>query len=625
MASTPTLTPAGNRRRARVWWITGGVLLCLLVGAAFLAPLVIANRIEARLASRFGTDVEIGDVDIELTAPGVIVEGVAFTARGVIDVELPEVAVRWSWLTILSGAPPAVAVREPHLRVRIDPRKPPEPQDRQPVSLAGFRSVHVERGSVTVELQTLHEPVNIEVSDIEVTLRNTALPSTELTAKLEASARIGPTGRLHMSGAFVPFSPRLGWGLEFALENVDLVPLNPLLNSVVEMDASEGTISLHGYLNRSEHRLQGRIEPRFTDLRLLDPDESARHPMGEAIFSEMLSGAENAMLIDIPTDGDAGASLAQLMATNWESVIEGVIQRGYRRQLNRLTGYEATIGGVKIDFTAGHLRLLDVSIVRDTGLVETPFLHVAELDVQFDESITDTDVDSYKHVVIRRPVLTFVAHEDESRRQMQFDPEWPSKVSSLPFQTADLRVVDGTIRFIEHRKGSIHEVAIENVQLTGDQMARDLSPPGERRAIIVASGMALGTTRARVSVEYEPASEKGNTHFEFVLDPIPLESLNPLARTHAGIDASAGTVGFSAMFDSCDGLLKAQVALQVDDVDLIGETETSIEHPLREFILTSRLRRLHGQRLRIELERDYDTGLFQQVGMALLREALNHK
>ncbi len=602
-------------------------MLALVILFALLAPLVVAAVIEARLAARLDTDVKIGDVDFDLMLPGLVVEDVEFIARETVDVELTEVLIAWSWRTVLGGAPPVIEVRAPHLRIRIDPRNLPEPQEREPVSLSGFQSIRVEGGSVAVELQTLHEPLLLEVTDIQATLRNASRLSNDLTTRLEASASVGAEGRLRVGASFAPSNPQSSWGVEFTLDNLDVVALNPLWNSILEMDLSEGTLSLRGELSLEKRRLRGRIEPKFTNLLMLDHDESARHPMGEAIFGEMLSGAKNAIVFDVSTDGDGDeeGGLDQLMVADWESVIERLIQRGYTRQLDSLVGYESSIGGVDVDFRTGLLLLRDVSIFRDTGLLEVPFFHVDELEVRFDESVVDAGIESYKHIVLRKPVLTFVAHEDEDRRQMAFDPEWPTKVSSLPFQTADLRIEDGTLRFIEHRGEQVQEVAILNIQLDGERMARNLSPPGERQATIEGSGMVLGRSMARVSVEYEPMSEKGNTHFQFELDPLPLAILNPLARTHAGIDASAGTVGISATFDSFEGVVNAEVTLQAVAVQLIGENEKSIEHPVRELLLTSRIRNLHGKKLGVEFERDYNTGLLPQVGMALLRRALDQE
>ncbi len=623
--SPPTISmPASMRRPNRMRWVVGGSVLAIVI-LALLAPMVVATVIQARLAARLGTDVQVGDVDFDLMLPGLTVAGVEFVVRESIDVELPEVLVAWSWRTVLRGAPPVIEVRGPHLRVRIDPRNLPEPQQREPVSFSGFQSIRVEGGYVAVELQTLHEPLLLEVTDIQATLRNTSRFSDDLTTRLEASASVGSEGRLRVGGSFVPSNPQSSWGVEFTLEKFDVVALNPLWNSILEMDLSEGSLSLRGELSLDKRRLRGRIEPKFTDLRMLDHDEAARHPMGEAIFSEMLSGAENAVVFNVSTDGggDGEGSLAELMVADWESVIERLIQRGYKRQLDTLVGYESVIGGVDVDFSEGLLVLRDVSLIRDTGLVEVPFLHVEELEVRFDESVVDANIDSYKHIVLRKPVLTFVAHDDQERRQMEFDPQWPTKVSSLPFQTADLRIEDGTLRFIEHRGEQIDEVSILNIQLSGERMARNQSPPGERQATIEGSGMVLGSSMARVSVAYEPMSEKGNTHFEFELDPLPLAILNPLARTHAGIDASGGTIGISATFDSSEGVVKAEVTLQALAVQLIGEDEKSIEHPVRELLLTSRIRNLDGKQLGVEFERDYDTGLLPQVGMALLRKALD--
>ncbi len=596
--------------------------LGLLLLAWVLLPLIVEAVIEGRLSKRLEADVEVGDVDLDLLSPGIVVRETTFALDERTDVELPEVTVAWSWRSLLQERP-TIEVSGPRVRIHIVPGERPEPppsSDSNPLSR--FESLRVVGGTVNVVLETESRPVDIELSDLAFELRNTAPRAFEQTTRFELSGRVGERGHFEAEGSMAPVEPQSNWSVEFSVDAIDLVPLNPLWKAMIEMDASQGELSLNGEVSKARGRLRGRIVPEFTSLRLLGAGETARHPMGEALFSEMLSGASNAMTFDRRTDeGDSGG-LEDLIDTDWEAVVEGVIRRGYQRQLDTLTGYVSSIGGVDVSFAQGRLVLHDVAISRDTGLVQTPFIAVKALEVMFDESVPKPGVESFKHVVLREPVLTFVAHEEEDRRQMQFDPQWPAKVSSLPFQTQDLRVENGTIRFIEHRGEQVEEISIDEVTLDGRQMAKVLSVSGQRGASIEASGLALGATPMNVTVQYEPASQQGNIHFELEVGPLPLAKLNPLARTHAEIDASAGTVALEAMFDNRAGRVAAEVRLDVSDVELIGEDEESIEHPLREFTLGTRIRDLDGKTLRVEFSRDFDSGLLAQFARELLGEVM---
>lgn len=615
-ASPPRLISRERLRR----WLLG--LLCVALLAWLLVPLLVEVVIERRLSSRLSTDVVVGDVDLDLAAPGVVIRGTAFSLDERTDIELPEVAIAWSWRTMLKERP-SIEVTDPRARVRIVPGQRPQRPDRPNSDpLERFASLHVFGGSVQVLVEIDSGRVDLEITDISLDLRNTAPRALEQTTHVELEGKIGQMGHLQASGSLAPVRSRDNWSVEFHVRDVDVVPLNPLWNAVVEMDASKGEVSLQGRVSNSGGRLRGRIEPNFTNLRLLGEGEAARHPMGEALFSEMLSGASNAMTFDRPSNGGRRDLLQALIDTDWQTVIEGVIRRGYQRQLNTLTGYVSTIGGVDVAFKDGLLVLHHVSIFRDTGLVETPFIAVEELEVVFDESVREPGVESFKNVVLREPVLTFVAHDDPKRRQMQFDPLWPQKVSSLPFQTRDLRVENGTIRFIEHRGDQVDEVAIEEVTLLGRDMAKVLSAPGQRAASIEAHGLALGVTPVDLFVQYEPASEQGNSHFELEVGALPLPELNPLARTHAGFDASSGTIGLEAVFDTRGGRVSAEVELDVADVQIIGDDERDLEHPVREFMLGRRIRGLDGKRLEVEFARDYESGVLRQVGMELLRKVV---
>jgi len=596
--------------------------LCFLLLAWVLLPPILEVVIEGRLSSRLGTHVEVGDVDLDLVSPGIVIHETAFSLDTRTAVELPEVSIAWSWTSLLDERP-NIEVSGPQIRVQIVPGERPEQAPRpDDEPLSKFATLRVVEGTVQISLETASRPVAVEISDFELEVRNTAPHSLQETTRFELYGRVGTSGHLEARGAMAPVHPESNWAVDFDLDAVDVVPLNPLWNAMIEMDASRGEVSLHGHVSQARGRLRGRIEPDFTNLRLLGEGETARHPMGEALFSEMLSGASNAMTFDRPSKEGEHVGLEDLIATDWEAVIEGVIRRGYQRQLDTLDGYVSSIGGVDVEFAKGRLVLHDVAIFRDSGLVQTPFISVKALEVVFDETVPEPSVESFKHVVLREPVLTFVAADDPDRRQMRFDPDWPRKVSALPFQTHDLRVVDGVIRFIEHRGERVETIAIEDVTLRGTRMAKSLSAPGQRGATIEASGRALGVTPVEVSVQYEPASEQGNSHFELDVGPLPLPKLNPLTRTHAEFDASSGTVGLDASFDTRGGKVVAEVELDVADVRLIGESEQDIEHPLREFMLGRRLRGLDGKRLRVEFSRNFDSGLLVQVGMELLAEVM---
>lgn len=612
-------SPVTGRQRRRRWFIGA---TCIAVLVWMLTPYLLQTVVEQHLSKRLATPVEVGEVELVLLTPGVVVRDTAFSLDEHATVELPEVAVEWSWRSMLRAAP-SVAVRGPRVRIHVVPGARTRRSSRSSSdALTRFGSLRVVGGSLHASLETEARRIDFEISDIAAELRNTAQRASEQTTHFELSGRIGDSGHLEARGSTAPVQPEENWSVDFHIDDVDMVPLNPLWNALVEMDASAGALSLRGEVSHSRGRLRGRIEPNFTNLRLLGEGEKARHPMGEALFSEMLSGASNAMTFDRPSTAGRGDLLMDLLATDWETVIEGVIRRGYQRQLDTLDGYVSRIGAVEVAFHRGHLVLHDVSIARDTGLVPTPFIAVKALEVTFDETVREPGTESFKHVVLREPVLTFVAHEKESRSQMRFDPVWPEKVSSLPFQTKELRVENGTIRFVEQRGTEVNEIAIEEVTLVGRRMARVLSAPGQREASIEASGLALGATPVATTVRYEPASVQGNSHFELTVGALPLTKLNPLARTHAEFDSSSGTVALDAVFDVRGGRVAAAVELAVDHVQIIGKDERHIEHPLREFMLERRIRDLDGKRLEVEFSRDFESGLLMQVAMKLLGEVM---
>ncbi len=100
------------------------------------------------------------------------------------------------------------------------------------------------------------------------------------------------------------------------------------------------------------------------------------------------------------------------------------------------------------------------------------------------------------------------------------------------------------------------------------------------------------------------------------LEPLRLRDLNVLLAERFGIDVDHGTLGFTAELDVEAGRLRGTVLPELHRVRVLGNDETDFDHPIREFLVERRLKKLDGTTL--ELDHRIRTSVLRELPTALL-------
>ncbi len=599
----------------RVWalrwrWLAwfaglGVVMVVAAVVVATVAPGYLHTQLEQRLSASWGATVEIESVEVRWIDLVVDVQGLRIEDGVRLTVEVDRIEAEVSWRDLVRGVVrPEVVLHQPVvvLGARAAPARPDSQQ-----GLDDFESVQVVDGSLRIDVPTTTGSASVMLTDIRAQLepRETATPSALTDLSVEVSATVGEQGTLTASGRLSSQTPAAAWNFRFDLDHFALPSLNPLWIDLVEMDVEHGLLSLDGELARSPARLRGRIRPRFEELALLGADEDALHPMAEALFGHMLMGARSTITIDREMTGDRGSSLPELLATDWQTLIQDVIKRGYARRLSTLRGYSATIGDVHVDFGKGLLQLMDVVIDAEAPVIDIPLVAIERVDVVFDPAVTQAGTPAYKHVLLHRPTLTFATGVEGSESRLQFDESWLDTISAIPFATRDLVVHQGRIDVWDARGEQPVNVFVSDIELSGEQMARDLHAPGVRGAELSGTGTVMGEALASINVVYEPRAAVPNVDVDMVLEPVELTTLAPALQVFVEVDAVGGQMGFSAHLDVRNYEVQATVVPRVHRPQLrvLGSRR------IRKIIISRALRRMRSHAIEIEYTMEPDEGL----------------
>lgn len=587
------MRPALERMRRR--WLRAAIVVgTVLVVLRIVAPLAVEGYLEHRLQARSGVTADIGDVDLDITSATLLVEDLRVRggpeAAATFDLEVPRIRVMIPRSQLLSDDPirPKVWLTEPALSVHA--LHATERGGEAP-SLAAVAGLAVEDGTVHIE-PFAGSDFGLTFEHVDIGLEDTSdavMRSSAGQARIDADVRGG--GHVHAHGTVNFFDPTTRWDLEIDVEDLEVSTLNGVLRPVLGVDASSGTLDVEGRLVAT-NKLRGHLTPRFEHLELIAPGERSPRPMTEAVFAEMLRGTDGTMPVERPWPPESSGPIELHPA---DGLMRDIIRRGYDRRLDDLDGYFATIGGLEIDLGDGLMQFTDIAIFADHHVVPLPFFFTRTMEVRISRDLLEPDaptrdVPAFKSVRLVEPHLMFVEGPTETLSQLEFDPDWPDKVSSLPYPTETLEIVDGRIDYFSWKDGPAATAFLDDVDFVIDHMASSRGRPG-RGATLHATARLMGQAPLTMTLAYRPGASPADLGLTLRVSGFDLTALDPLARSRFGVDVATGRAALLADVDQTAGTVSAFVDPQLTDLRLLDDHAGTIQHPLRQLILGRALRR----------------------------------
>lgn len=604
-------------RRAWIAWCV--FVVVALVSLRLVAPSILAWWAVERISATLGVPARIEDVDMSLLAGEITVEGIhaapaADASASALHIDA--FTVSWSWLELTRGIA-MVDGRMSGVEVTIDAHRPwAAVRERVSARPPRLRSLVIEDGTLRVVQVPDTAPI-VALTDIHGSLRAIWPPTETKTTHFSVDAKTPGGGTFTLEGSMAPADPAASWTLRFDVERLDLRTLNPLFETVFEMDVEHGWLSLHGWLTVGFGRLRGQIRPRFEELQLLGRGERrVRHPMAEALFSSLLSGADLPIDIDRSTASTGEPASEPLADVDAMELLRDIILRGFIRRLNTLDGYETTAERAEVDFPAGRLSFFDITLTRKGGAVGRPFITIARLDIVIEPTAVDRDSVTYKAITLHQPSMTFVTGDSAETSQLTFDPQWQDKVNVLPYPTDLVEIFDGRVEYRDDTTDPPTSLVVSDLDLRVDDLGRARVEGGRRGATLTGRAKVMDLSELDLALQFTPGVVDLDAAIEFHLEPLPLPELNQLIEGRLGVDVSSGTLALDADLDVHDNRLHGTITPALDGVRVLGLDEERVIHPVRELMLERRLRKLDGTTL--WLDHRVRTSVIRELPAALM-------
>ncbi|MGA2582043.1 MAG: DUF748 domain-containing protein [Tepidisphaeraceae bacterium] len=237
-----------------------------------------------------------------------------------------------------------------------------------------------------------------------------------------------------------------------------------------------------------------------------------------------------------------------------------VVRWYVNRVLDRNPLYTGRIGDVTIHLWRGAYTISDVRILKRTGDVPVPFIHVGQLDlaIQWNALYHGKIVG---RVEMDEPELNFVDSSDDTDSQTGSGGPWLQTLQDLfPFTLNSVQINDGSIHFRSYRAAKPVDVYLSQLNASVDDLTNVNNSTTPLLTTVQASGLAMDQANFQFKMRLNPFSYRPTFHMAVQLLGLDVTKLNDLALTYGQFDFERGwfdlVLQADAQYGQIDGYVK---------------------------------------------------------------------
>jgi Domain of Unknown Function (DUF748) len=229
------------------------------------------------------------------------------------------------------------------------------------------------------------------------------------------------------------------------------------------------------------------------------------------------------------------------------------VERYVNRQLNKSRDYSGRIGNVHIQLWRGRYRIDDVSILKRSGTVRTPFFSANQvfLAIQWDELFHGSVVGQ---VIMEQPHVNFVSGPTEEQSQSGKGTAWNEILKSLfPFDINRLAIYDGQVHFQNQYSTPPVDIYLNGLTATATNLNNSRDLHTNLASGIKASGTTIGGGALDLSVQLDPMAPAPTYQLTAQLTNVDLPALNSFLKAYGKFDVESGRFAIFTSIASKEG------------------------------------------------------------------------
>ena len=247
-----------------------------------------------------------------------------------------------------------------------------------------------------------------------------------------------------------------------------------------------------------------------------------------------------------------------------------ILERYVNNSLNKLEAYSGSVEDVDVHLWRGAYKVDGITIVKKDQESLTPFLEIESIDLSIHwQAIFRGRI--VGEIVIREPVVNFVAGTEEYEAQAGTGEDWTQTVKDLmPIEVNRFEVVDGNISFKDFGQSPPIDIAVQDLDLVALNLSNVQNESDTLPASLTASGTSVGEGRLNVDMRMNVLKQIPDFDINFKFEDIHLVDLNDFIKAYGKFDVEKGTLSIYSEIAMQNGDLTGYVKPVLTDVKVIN-------------------------------------------------------
>jgi hypothetical protein len=240
-------------------------------------------------------------------------------------------------------------------------------------------------------------------------------------------------------------------------------------------------------------------------------------------------------------------------------MLPSVVRWYVNRTLHRNLLYDGRIGDVTLNLWRGAYSISDIRLIKKSGNVPTPLLHLQrlELAIQWSGLYHGKLVGQ---VIMDQPELNFVDASDDSESQTGEGGPWLQMLADLfPFQLNSVQIHDGSIHFRSYKQQKPVDVYLSHMEASIDDLTNIQGRTTPMLTTIQATAQAMDQADFQLRMKMNPFAYRPTFHMAVRLLGLDVTKTNDLARTYGQFEFKRGWFDLVMEADASEGQVQGYI------------------------------------------------------------------
>lgn len=249
------------------------------------------------------------------------------------------------------------------------------------------------------------------------------------------------------------------------------------------------------------------------------------------------------------------------------------------KTLADIPGYYGQIDGIDISLYKGAYTINGMYLNKIDAGTHVPFIKFPETNISIEwKSLFQGDI--VAEIIMNHPEIIYVFEDQlsDSEGGVADVDDWTDAITDLvPLEINHFEMHDGKFAFVQITAEPTIDLAIDNVELTADNLRNVVEKDRVLPSPITATGTSFGSGEVKLDGAINIIKEVPDMDISFSLEKANAQALNDFTNYYAGIDFDSGTVELYSEIAIADGFLKGYMKPLLINSKLIGKEDGFIE------------------------------------------------